>query len=234
MNGKRENSNIRKSQAAKFLLENSNELLADLGVLIVGLKVVSLLGAGVSAHGADVDHAVTELDEGSSLDGDVQVGNVVQDEVGKLLVLVLTNPLDKAVGGERLAQLVCGQAVLGEAVVEEGGDRHASGLAELLLLLDEVGAADEANGALLAEGLEEVEDFGRGILERVGCYVSEVGFDQKTKNWQAEGGQMRIGDPIRSIGIIGMGQLTRRAGVNVPSTSKRQMVSFNGRSSRGV
>lgn len=162
--GKGKSSNIRKSQVAEFLLENSNELLSNLGILVVGLKLVSLLGAGVSADGADVDHAVTELNKGSSLDRDVQVGNVVQDEVGKLLVLVLTNPLDEAVGGERLAQLVCGQAVLGEAVVEEGGDRHAGGLAELLLLLDEVGAADETNGALLAEGLEEVEDFGRGIL----------------------------------------------------------------------
>lgn len=173
--GKRKSSGIRKSQVAEFLLENSNELLSDLGILIVGLELVSLLGAGVSADGADVDHAVTELNKGSSLDGDVQVGNVVQDKVGKLLVLILTNPLDEAVGGERLTQLVCGQAVLGEAVVEEGGDRHAGGLAELLLLLDEVGAADEANGAFAAEGLEEGEDFGRGILEVLGCFVSETG-----------------------------------------------------------
>lgn len=171
---KRMNSSIRKPQVAEFLLENSNKLLSNLGLLVVGLKLVSLLGAGVSADGADVDHAVAELDKGSSLDGNVQVGNVVQDEVGKLLVLVLANPLDEAAGRERLAQLVCGQTVLGEAVVEEGGDRHAGGLAELLLLLDEVGAADEASGALLAEGLEEVEDFGRGILERFGGrFVSE-------------------------------------------------------------
>lgn len=89
----------------------------------------------------------------------------MQDKVGQLLVLVLADPLDEAVGGQRLAQLVRGQAVLGEAVVEEAGDGHAGRLAELLFLLDEVGAADEADGALLAEGLEEVEDFGRGILE---------------------------------------------------------------------
>lgn len=88
----------------------------------------------------------------------------MQDKVGQLLVLVLADPLDEAVGGQRLAQLVRGQAVLGEAVVKEGGDGHAGGLAELLFLLDEVGAADEADGALLAESLEEVEDFGRGIL----------------------------------------------------------------------
>jgi hypothetical protein len=162
---------IRKPQVAKLLLESSNKLLSNLCVLVVGLKLVSLLCAGVSADGADVDHAVAELDERSSLDGDVQVGNVVQDKVGQLLVLVLADPLDEAVGGQRLAQLVRGQAVLGEAVVEEGGDGHAGGLAELLFLLDEVGAADEADGALVAEGLEEVEDFGRGVL--VFCFVSE-------------------------------------------------------------
>jgi hypothetical protein len=165
---KRIGSHIRKSQSAKLLLENGNKLLSNLGLLIVGLELVSLLCAGVSADGADVDHAVAELDKGSSLDGDVQVGNVVQDKIDQLLVLVLADPLDEAVGGQRLAQLVRGQAVLGEAVVEEGGDRHAGGLAELLLLLDEVGAADEADGALLAEGLEELEDFGRGILEGFG------------------------------------------------------------------
>lgn len=168
-------SSIRKPQVAKLLLENRNKLLSNLGLLVVGLELVSLLCAGVSADGADVDHAVAELDEGSSLDGDVQVGNVVQDKVGQLLVLVLADPLDEAVGGQRLAQLVRGQAVLGEAVVEEGGDGHASGLAELLLLLDEVGAADEADGALLAESLEELEDFGRGILDdwEGGRFVSE-------------------------------------------------------------
>lgn len=94
---------IRKPQVAKLLLENRNKLLSDLGLLVVGLKLVSLLCAGVPADGADVDHAVAELDERSSLDGDVQVGDVVQDKVGQLLVLVLADPLDEAVGGQRLA-----------------------------------------------------------------------------------------------------------------------------------
>lgn len=88
----------------------------------------------------------------------------MQAEVDELLVPVLADPADEAVGGERLAELVRRQPVLGEAEVEEGGDGGAGGLAELLFLLDEVGAADEADGALLAEGLEEEEDFGGGVL----------------------------------------------------------------------
>lgn len=149
---------------SKSLLEGGDKLLSDLGLLVKGLEVVPLLGAGVPADGGDVDHAVAELDKGSPLDGDVEVGDVVQAEVGEFLVLGLADPADEAVGGEGLAQLVGREAVLGEAVVEEGGDGDAGGLAELLFLLDEVGAADEADGALFAEGLEEGEDLGGGVL----------------------------------------------------------------------
>lgn len=149
---------------SKSLLEGGDKLLSNLGLLVKGLEVVPLLGAGVPADGADVDHAITELDESSPLDGDVEVGDVVQAKVCELLVLGLADPADEAVGGEGLAQLVGREAVLGEAVVEEGGDGDAGGPAELLLLLDEVGAADEADGALLSEGLEEGEDLGGGIL----------------------------------------------------------------------
>lgn len=129
--------------------------------LVKGLEVVPLLGGGVPPDGRDVDHAVAELDKGAALDGDVEVRHVVQDEVDELLVLVLADPLDEAVGRQRLAQLVRRQAVLGEAEVEERRDGHvACRLADLLLLLVEVGAADEADGAFLPEGGERGEDLG--------------------------------------------------------------------------
>jgi hypothetical protein len=47
--------------------------------LVVLLVVVALLVGGVAADGGDVDHAVAEFDEGAALDGNVEVGNVVQD-----------------------------------------------------------------------------------------------------------------------------------------------------------
>lgn len=149
---------------AKLLAQDRDKGLANLGGLVVGLEGVTLLVASVTADRADVDHAVAELDKGTALDGDVEVGNVVQTEVGKLLPLVLADPLDEAVGGELLAELEGRQTVLGEAVVEEGGDGDAGGLAELLLLLDEVGAADEADCALLAELAKEGEHLGGGGL----------------------------------------------------------------------
>lgn len=149
---------------AEALLEGSHKLLSDLGILVKLLKVVALLVAGVTANGADVDHAIAEFDKGTALDGDVEVGDVVEAEVCELLVLVLANPLDEAVGGKGLTELEGGQTVLGEAEVEERGDGDTSGLAQLLLLLHQVGAADEAHGALGAEGLEEGEHFGGDIL----------------------------------------------------------------------
>lgn len=88
----------------------------------------------------------------------------MQDVIDELLVLGLADPLDEAVGGEFLSQLVRCQSVLGEAEVEEGRDGHTGWLADLFLLLGEVGAADVADGAFLAEGREDGEDFGRGIL----------------------------------------------------------------------
>lgn len=155
---------VRQAQVAEALAQLGDKLLADLGLLVVFVEGEALGVGGVPADGADVDHAVAELDKGAALDGDVKVGDVVQAEVGELLVVVLAEPLDEAVGGELLAQLVGRQAVLAEAEVEEGGDGDTGGLAELLLLLGEVGPADEADGALLAQGGEDGESLGGDLL----------------------------------------------------------------------
>jgi len=142
--------------------EPTPQLVDELGPdpvdLVVPLELEPLGLAGVPPDGADIDHAVAELDEGAPLDGDVEVGDVVQDEAHELLVLVLADPLDEAVGGEGHAVPERRQAVLGEGEVEEGRDGHV-GRAELLLLFGEVGAAYRADGALLPELGEEGEHF---------------------------------------------------------------------------
>lgn len=144
---------------SKPLPQLLHKRLPDVVLLVVFLIVIPLLRARVPADGADVDHAVAELNECAALDGDVQVGNVVQAESDQLLVLVLADPLDEAVGGELRAVLVCRQAVLGEAEVEQGRHAHV-GCANLLLLLDQVTAAHETDGALLAEAGEELKHLG--------------------------------------------------------------------------
>lgn len=156
--------NLRQTEMGKLFFENSDKLFANLCRLVVFGKLVTFLVARVSANRANVDHAVSELDESAALDGDVEIGNVVQTEVGKFLVAVFANELDEAVGRQFLAQLECLQAVFGEAVVEEGRDGGASRLAELFFLLDEVGAADEANGDFLTQLAKQGEDlWGSGL-----------------------------------------------------------------------
>lgn len=56
---------------AKSLLESCDKLISDLGILVIGLEVMSLLIRGVSPDRAHVDHAIAELDKGAPLDGDI-------------------------------------------------------------------------------------------------------------------------------------------------------------------
>lgn len=93
------------AQVTEALAQLLDKSLANLVLLIVDLVVNALLNAGVPTDRRDIDHAVAELDKSTALDRDVQVGDVVQAERGELLVLVFTNPLDEAVGGEGLAIL---------------------------------------------------------------------------------------------------------------------------------
>ena len=160
---------VREAEVAKLLLQDADKRLPDLVLQVVLLILIPLLDARVPAHGADVDHAVAELDKGAPLDGHVEVRDVVQDEADELLVGGLADVADEAAGGQGHAEAVGGQAVLGEAPVEEGDDVDGGGVADLLLLLDEVGAADEADGAGFAEFGEEGQHLGGGGLGEGAC-----------------------------------------------------------------
>lgn len=56
------------------------------------------------------------------LDRDVKVSNVVEDEVGELLVALFAHVVDESLGCKLFAQLVSGQAVFCERVVEHVHD----------------------------------------------------------------------------------------------------------------
>lgn len=117
---------------------------------IVLLELIALRDAGVSANRADVHHSISELDKGTSLDWNIQVGNVVKNELDQLLVVVLANVIDESLGSERDTRLVCGETVLCETEIKERGDWNRS-RTELFLLLGKIGATDEANCDFLAE-----------------------------------------------------------------------------------
>jgi hypothetical protein len=61
---------------------------ADVVLDVELLVVVALFNRGVTADGRDIDHAVAELDEGTALDGNVQVGDVVKNPVRKSALVV--------------------------------------------------------------------------------------------------------------------------------------------------
>lgn len=151
---------VRQIQMSKSLLQLLNKRGPDAVLEVVLLEGEALLEVRVAADGRDVDHAVAELDEGAALDGDVEVGDVVQDEVDELLVLGVADPLDEARARQRLAQLPGRQPVLAEAEVEHA--RHgAVGGAQLLLLLREVRAAHVPDRHLLPERRERRQHVGR-------------------------------------------------------------------------
>jgi hypothetical protein len=202
--------NIRKTQIRELLLDSLHKLLANLVLKIKFLIIIALLNRSIPANRAHIDHAIAELDKSPALHRNIQIGHIMQNEPDKLLVILLANPLDETVRRERHTHADRRQAVLSKAEVEEGGDGDAGG-AELFLLLGEVGAADEADGDFVAQGGEELQHLGRDGLE--------------------ERGEATLAGGLFLV-LYGMAEaaLTRRAGVRVPSTSKRQIVFLTGRS----
>lgn len=150
---------------AEPLAQLLDEGLADLVLEVVGLVVEALLGGGVAADGGDVDHAVAELDEGAALDGEVEVGDVVQDEADELLVGVLAQPLDEAVARQRRPHLVRREPVLAEAEVEHPRHRLPRQHPQLLLLLHQVRAPHEPDRHLLPQLVQRVHHFRGDALE---------------------------------------------------------------------
>jgi hypothetical protein len=107
--------------------------------------------------------SIPELHERPPLDRDIKLTDIPQAKIDQLLVLLLAQPPNETRARQLLAQSVCSQAVLSEAEIEERGHGYG-GRAELFLLLDEVGAADEADGAFVAEGGEQLEHGGGNVL----------------------------------------------------------------------
>jgi hypothetical protein len=69
-------------------------------------------------------------------------------------VFLLPDPPDEARASKLLSHPVRRQSILREAKVEERG--HVNGAANLLLLLDQVGTSDVADGDLVAELREQL------------------------------------------------------------------------------
>mmetsp|Transcript_87863 Transcript_87863/g.253415 ORF Transcript_87863/g.253415 Transcript_87863/m.253415 type:complete len:233 (+) Transcript_87863:191-889(+) len=125
------------------------------------LELVALLSAAVPADRRQVQHALTELDEGPSLDGDVEVGNVPQGPVDDPLQVLFTEMSDDTRLADLLAVFVREQSVLGEAVV-----KHVRAVPQLLLLLVQVRPSDHADANPFAQRLQVLDCLRRDDLAR--------------------------------------------------------------------
>lgn len=204
----------------------------------IRFKLVPLIHAGISTNRANVDHSIAEFNESTTLLGQLDAREVSEREVDEFLVLVLSNPLNEAVASKVLAQTDRSQSVFSEAEVKERGDLRG-GSAELLLLLGQIRPADLFRMRLSFFGRGEVEptnpmahlwrscERSWSISGDTPCKCRRVKVSAQT--WS----MVTILNPNRKIEIKNSGiQLTLLAGVRVPSTSKRQIVSLTGRSSR--
>ena len=108
---------------------------------------------------------IPELNKRPRLLRTINIRNVPQTKVHQLLILLLSKPSNKAITSQLLPQSNSSQPILCKAEIEEAGDGYR-GRAELFLLLHEIGTADEADGAFVAEGREELQHFGGDGLER--------------------------------------------------------------------
>lgn len=151
-------------QRIKTLPARLHKLFPYMLLLIILEKLLALLLRAVTADWANVEHPVAELDKGAALNGDVEIGDVVEAEVDECLEVGLAQVVLDALDGDELAVLVGGQPVLAEHVVDLLGDV----LANLLADLGEIGSTDNANGNAFAEVLEEFDHLGRRRVAGLG------------------------------------------------------------------
>jgi len=150
----------RKSQAivSKLFLQDLNESRANAVDFVISLEIVAFLYRRVTPDGTDIDHAIAELNKGSSFDREVNVGKVVKNEVDEDLVAILANILDEGLGGQLLAEAVGGQTILGKCEVKIIGD-FATMDFQLFSDLDKIGTTDKADNDALPELTEEINHF---------------------------------------------------------------------------
>mmetsp|Transcript_2251 Transcript_2251/g.14934 ORF Transcript_2251/g.14934 Transcript_2251/m.14934 type:complete len:231 (-) Transcript_2251:979-1671(-) len=108
---------IRQVVVVELLLEHLHHLGTHVRILVVRFERVSFFLAAVPADGRHVQHPVSKLHERPALGGDVQVGDVVQDEVDQRLKLRFAEVRAQALLVQQLAVLVRHQPVLRKHVV---------------------------------------------------------------------------------------------------------------------
>ena len=133
---------LRQSEGCKLLSQDFDKGFSATTLLIPSLELITFCLGSVSSHRADIDHAVSELNECTSHSGEAfKLTDVLEDELSQLLVVLFTDIFQERGRGKRLAKSICGETVLGEAEIEKRSD-GCRRCAELFLLFYKITAAD--------------------------------------------------------------------------------------------
>ena len=100
--------------------------------------MVSFCLAGITTDWADIYHTIPKLNKGTTHCWEtLEFRNVSQTELSKFLVFLFADPFEEGARGKLFAKAVSSETVLGEAEVEDGGDRNRSG-SELFFLFNKI------------------------------------------------------------------------------------------------
>lgn len=102
---------VRKVVLSERLLEHVDHLGPNIGLLVVPFKLVSFFLAAIPADRRNVQHPVSELDEGTPLDGNVQIGDVMQHEIDEGFELLFSEIRLQTLGGQQVTRFVSHESV---------------------------------------------------------------------------------------------------------------------------
>lgn len=148
----------RQSQIGKFLPHGNHHILTDVMLEVKLLKIIPLLAGAIAADGGGVEHSTAEFNESSTLDGNVDVRQILHDPIDEFLDILLAEKSGDALDLEHLTILVGDESIsILTKVVREGLD---NAIAQLLFLLGQIASTDDANGNFVREGFHEYHHIG--------------------------------------------------------------------------
>ena len=88
---------VSQAEVWELFLQGINELFSDFVLLVEDFVVVTLLGGSVSSNRRNIDHTVSELNESASSDWKINIRQVTQDELDKLVESLKLEELEERI-----------------------------------------------------------------------------------------------------------------------------------------
>mmetsp|Transcript_4231 Transcript_4231/g.9216 ORF Transcript_4231/g.9216 Transcript_4231/m.9216 type:complete len:239 (-) Transcript_4231:122-838(-) len=136
----------------KLFLHRRDHSFANIVLQIKFFIVVPLLPGAVASNRRNIEHSTSEFDEGASLDGKFQIGEVPHDPVDNALDVVFSQMFSNGVRFQKLAVFVGDQPILAEIPNNLVNDS----ITELFFLFWKVRSSDDADSNFLAKSLQDL------------------------------------------------------------------------------